>query len=147
MATTKLLDRDTAFIREAAWYLERPSWLLRAADAVGEPVEGILSRVMPDRLLEISTDALRRAMGWAAKSVSATPDVGRDFRQALGDSGWTGFWHILAASVTGGLGGAFGLAGLAVELPVTTGIMFRSICAIADDFGFSPTTQPSNWSA
>jgi hypothetical protein len=41
----------------------------------------------------------------------------------------------LAATVTGGVGGAFGFPGLAVELPVTTGILFRSIASIADDFG------------
>jgi hypothetical protein len=42
---------------------------------------------------------------------------------------------MLATMVTGATSGVFGLAGLAVELPLTTSIMFRSIASIADDFG------------
>ena len=43
--------------------------------------------------------------------------------------------HSALASASGALGGAFGLAALAIELPVSTAIMLRAIAAIARDEG------------
>ena len=63
------------------------------------------------------------------------------FKVAVGtmDSKNTGpsrdIWHKVAVGVTGGVGGAFGLAALAVELPVSTTIMLRSIADIARSNG------------
>ena len=46
--------------------------------------------------------------------------------------------HKLAVATTGAAGGAFGLFALPVELPVTTTLMFRSICDIARSEGDAP---------
>jgi hypothetical protein len=43
--------------------------------------------------------------------------------------------HALAVGLAGGLGGAFGLPALAVELPITTTIILRSIADIARSQG------------
>jgi hypothetical protein len=43
--------------------------------------------------------------------------------------------HKFAVATTGAAGGAFGLFALPVELPVTTTLMFRSICDIARSEG------------
>jgi hypothetical protein len=43
--------------------------------------------------------------------------------------------HKLAVIGTGAAGGAFGMIALPAELPVTTTLMFRSICSIAQDKG------------
>ena len=43
--------------------------------------------------------------------------------------------HKLAAAVSGALGGAFGLAALLVELPISTTILLRSIAEIAREEG------------
>jgi hypothetical protein len=45
--------------------------------------------------------------------------------------------HKLAVMGTGAAGGAFGLLALPAELPVTTTLMFRSICSIAQSKGES----------
>ncbi len=45
------------------------------------------------------------------------------------------WWHKLAVGTTGALGGAFGLPALAIELPVSTTIMLRSIADIARSEG------------
>jgi len=42
--------------------------------------------------------------------------------------------HVTAAAILGGFGGAFGIAALPFELPVTTLVILRSIAAIARDF-------------
>jgi hypothetical protein len=63
------------------------------------------------------------------------PGAEKDLQQAETSSYWKGLWHQVATGATGLAGGFFGLPGLAVELPLTTGLIFRSIAAIADDFG------------
>ena len=45
------------------------------------------------------------------------------------------WWHKLAAGIAGAAGGAFGLPALAIELPVSTTIMLRSIADIARSEG------------
>ena len=59
--------------------------------------------------------ALDRALSVALRTMDADPDPPSD---------WL---HRLAVGATGAGGGAFGLAGLAVELPVSTAIMLRAI--------------------
>lgn len=49
--------------------------------------------------------------------------------------------HKLAVIGTGAAGGAFGMVALPAELPVTTTLMFRSICAIAQAHG-EPLDDP-----
>jgi hypothetical protein len=44
-------------------------------------------------------------------------------------------WHKIAVATTGGIGGFFGLPALAVELPISTTIMLRSIADIARSEG------------
>ena len=50
-------------------------------------------------------------------------------------------WHKLGVAVSGGVGGVFGLAAIAVELPISTSIMLRSIVDIARSEGESITTS------
>jgi hypothetical protein len=55
-----------------------------------------------------------------------------DHSQAEAPSNW---WHKLAVGTTGAAGGVFGLPALAIELPVSTAIMLRSIADIARSQG------------
>ena len=130
----EIAPTDVAFLAEAAAYLESPSYLMKLADAIGTPLKKLAKVVVPERVVAIGNKALQGAMRLAAESVVRTASKD-DLEQAYRASGWTGFWHRLATTATGGVSGAFGLAGLAVEMPVTTGIMFRSIASIAHDFG------------
>src|SRR3954462_12396972 len=47
-------------------------------------------------------------------------------------------FHKFLVGASGGIGGAFGLAALAFELPISTTIMLRSIADIARSEGFDP---------
>src|SRR6516162_4664935 len=127
--------REHEFIRDAVRYLERPSYLMRVANVVGMPIEAIASRVVPDRVMAITHAAVNRLMQLAASTVNVTTVIDRNFEEQYASSAWTNRIHMLATVVSGGLGGALGFPGLAIELPLTTGIMFRSIAAIAADFG------------
>jgi len=121
---------DLEFLDQAAQYLERPSFLLKIADFVGQPAERLL-KLLPERahalVSQIAQSALERAFGVAVRSLSSRswPLVGR-WRPAAGPR-----LHVALAAVSGGAGGLFGWPGAAVEIPITTTLMLRSIAEIA----------------
>jgi EcsC protein family len=137
MSEVQIPESEVAFLRKAAAYLESPSLLMKLADVIGKPLQ-LVGKIVPAPVAKLSNMALRSTMSLAISTIPSTstdqdgmPDFGETYRS----SDWTGFWHRLATTVTGGAGGVFGLAALWLELPVTTGIMFRSIASIAKDFG------------
>src|SRR5262249_2031130 len=104
-------------------------------NAVGQPLESIARRVVPRKVADVGNAALRKTMELAVGTGWATGAARAGLQKAYETSSWTSFWHTLATVATGFGGGLFGLPGPAVELPLTTGIMFRSIASIADNFG------------
>lgn len=132
-----LSANERKFLADAALYLENPSVAMRIAAAVGKPVESIMQRFVPPQVNAIAQRALESTMGIAVKSVmSSKPgEPIAEFDDALRSSGWGGFWHKMASTLPAIASGPFGLAGFAFELPITTGIMFRSIASIASEFG------------
>jgi hypothetical protein len=135
MNSLPLTDAEKKFVREAVKYLEEPTWSMRLAQALGVPLQRVTDTVVPDKVAQLGTDVLVKATDWAAASISGTELVQTDVQQAMDKSEWTGFWHKLASVCTGAAGGTLGIGGLAVELPVTTLVMLRSIVSIAKDFG------------
>jgi hypothetical protein len=126
---------EAAFLRDAARYLERPSWFIRLAGLAGRPLENAARRLVPEPVTRIVQRSLLQAIAVAAESTAAPAEADRPLEQADAGSRWAGFWHRMAGVATGAGGGALGYAGLALELPVTTAVMFRSIAAIAAEFG------------
>jgi len=128
---------ESKFIAEAAKYLENPSLLATIAHHVGKPVEWLLAgvdRISPISIAHLVEHMLNGILHGATATVSSKPlDLG--FREAHEKSRRNGRWHTATTAVTGGVGGAFGPMALAVELPITTGIMFRSIASTARTFG------------
>jgi hypothetical protein len=138
--TPQFTESELEFITEAAQYLENPSLLMRLANLVGKPIEWLSRKYSPDVVSDVVETALERAMDLAIftipadeeKAGQATAGPAIDIHDIGAKSS---FWHKLLVIATGGGGGALGLPGLAVELPVTTAAMFRSIAAIAKAFG------------
>lgn len=138
--TTQLSASELEFIAEAAQYLENPSLLMKLANTVGRPIEWLSRKYSPEVVSDVVETALQRAMDLAVFTIpdaeSKPPAEGDTPPVDINDIGSkNSFWHKLIVIATGGGGGALGLPGLAVELPVTTAAMFRSIAAIAQDFG------------
>lgn len=123
---------DTARLREAKRVLERPGLAIRLAGLVGTPFERAVQR-LPGKargaVAEAAEAAVRQCLGLALRTLDAHAADG-----AAAEQPWNRL-HKLAAAATGAAGGAFGLAALTVELPVTTTIIFRSICDIARSEG------------
>lgn len=138
MTHTSISDSDKEFIRNAAEFFENPSFLLKMANMFGLPLQK-LTEALPESASGIVDAALKEALRIAVGTVGGSA-ANATLEDAYAASGWTGLWHRVAATVTGGVGGAFGIAGLAIELPVTTGIIFRSIATTAQEFGENIST-------
>lgn len=120
---------DTESLKNAHRLLSNPSWVARAASMIGKPIEyGIDS--LPDKAKLLIDDAVKKAMQAALEVALKTMnnDVTEVTKVASKASNW---WHKAAVATTGAVGGAFGFAALAVELPISTTIMLRSIADVA----------------
>jgi hypothetical protein len=124
-----LTEAELAQIAQAAAYLEHPGYLMRAANLLGKPAESLIGR-LPDRARNAVAKAVQKAMTKALAAAVQTLDAG-----STGNLKHDATLHMAATAATGFAGGFFGLAGLPVELPVTTVLMLRSIAQIARDSG------------
>ncbi len=122
-----LSKEDLETLGEAKQVLESPGLAIKLTDLIGKPIEkgfDLLPDNWSERISMATQGALEQALGVAVKSLGESkPSSPSDFR------------HKLAVMASGAVGGAFGFAGLAVELPVSTTIMLRSIGAIAQSEG------------
>ena len=126
MPNNSLSSDDLTDLRYAKNLLENPSLAARIANAVGMPIEkGI--RLLPKGTADIISAATKKSLETALSFAISTMDD----RQK--DS--TDWVHKTIIAVTGAAGGAFGLPALAIELPVSTIIMLRSIADIARSEG------------
>ena len=130
---------DRAFIAAAVRKLERPGRLVEFLNTMGKPAEAIIKALPPwasSRIERALQRTLLDAVGWAAKTLDGS--IHSDEKNVSTLSNVVvksrGAMHVTAAAILGGFGGAFGIAALPLELPVTTLVILRSIAAIARDF-------------
>jgi EcsC protein family len=111
-------DRDD--LHRAKRLLETPGVAVQLAARVGKPIEALVAR-LPDRTRAIvgsaTRTALERALDLAIRTLALTAPAG-----AAADA-----THRAAVALSGGIGGALGLATLPLELPFSTTLMLRSI--------------------
>lgn len=107
--------------------LENPGFTMRLANYLGAPVEKGFA-LLPQGWNETVNKATRGALMKALKL--AVMSLGKRDRRGSRE-----FFHKVLVGASGGIGGAFGLAALPVELPVSTAIMLRSIADIARSEG------------
>jgi hypothetical protein len=123
---------ERRFLAEAAQFLEHPSFLTRVARVVGKPAEALLA-MLPGAANKLITAATHKAMLRGVEWVSTT--IPRDAHSKPPRHRLSGLvathGHTAVSALSGAGGGFFGLAGLSVEIPVTTLVMLRSIASIA----------------
>jgi hypothetical protein len=126
-------EAETEQLRAAVRALEGGGFATRLANMLGRQVE-IFGRSLPaparNLLVRATEAAMRASLRVAISTVDAsTPaKASRNLHKAL-------------AAASGAAGGAFGLSAIAIELPVSTTIMLRSIAQIAREEG-EDLTQP-----
>ena len=129
---TALSPEDRDALRRAKQVLESPSLTMKLTGMLGAPVEKMIAR-LPDfatgKINDATQLALRKCLNIALRTLGKpqTPDAEPDKPSNL--------LHKLAVATTGAAGGAFGFLALPVELPVTTTLIFRSVCDIARSEG------------
>jgi EcsC protein family len=119
-------DADREALAAAVRQLESQSLAARLA-VLASKLVGLVQRALPATasaaVAKLTKHALERALDVALSSL-------RNRRIRGGRKVHSGL-----ACTSGAIGGAFGLAALAVELPISTTIMLRAIAAIAEQEG------------
>lgn len=161
LGTAELGEADRDALRRAVLALERPGLAARLSAAAGAPLD-MIGRALPAALTEAVARSTETAMRTALRVALATLP-----RAGTGEGGAAGalaafvpdaasapsrlarllpssdFAHKAMAAASGAVGGAFGLATLAVELPLSTTLMLRSIAEIARQEG-EDLSDPEN---
>ncbi|KQR84721.1 peptidase [Burkholderia sp. Leaf177] len=134
ISASPLSPEDLATLRRAKEALESPSLTMKLASVVGSPIEKLMAR-MPnfaqEKIDDATQAALKKCLQLALRTLTKSSVEG----VLLPPEKPHNLMHKLAVATTGAAGGAFGLFALPVELPVTTTLMFRSICDIARSEG------------
>jgi hypothetical protein len=121
-----LSNDELADLRYARSLLENVSLAGRIANAVGTPFEALFSALpqgAADTISAATNQALRTGLRFAVSTMG-------DRRRSSVE--WV---HKSMVVVSGAAGGAFGLPALAIELPVSTVVMLRSIADVARSEG------------
>jgi hypothetical protein len=121
-----MTEDDLAALRRAVASLEHPGFAARLTNMVGKPIE-LIGYALPasasQAITTATSKALEMALAVALRTMHHTPRAGSQL------------FHKALAIASGAAGGAFGLATLPIELPVSTIIMLRSIADIARSEG------------
>ncbi|SLM28814.1 conserved hypothetical protein [Desulfamplus magnetovallimortis] len=118
---------DIRDLERAKALLESAGLATRLTDLLGTPIEKGLE-MLPERWNRRVMQITRSALSKAVQSAVLTMKTSHNKEPSK-------FWHKVAVGTTGGIGGFFGLGAMAVELPISTTIMLRSIADIARSQG------------
>lgn len=128
-----LLPKDWEDLRTAKQLFENPGIAIKISNLFGVPIEKGFALLPPqwnERIGDITRSALTKAMDMAVATIGKRPR--RKTHNRL---------HKVAVAAAGGIGGFFGLAALAAELPLSTAIMLRSIADVARSEGEDMSTS------
>jgi hypothetical protein len=118
---------DHSKLVRAVRLLEKDSFVTMLARMAGRPVNTIVSS-LPNFVGETILNASRNAILQCLR-IALQPRKPRSILAIVGN------YPVLASGIAGAVGGFGGVATLAVELPVTTIVMFQSITKIAAQEG------------
>ncbi len=122
-----LSPEDLDALADAVRRLECPSAAIKLANTIGTPIEKAVA-MLPARSKELiqaaARNAIEKCLHLALRTIDAHP------RKRSSDR-----LHKAATLVSGAIGGSFGIAALAAELPLSTTIMLRSIADIGRSEG------------
>lgn len=122
-----IIELDKYALHDAKNLLEYPGLAVQISSAIGTPIERGLDKLPAswfNNISQLSQTALLKAAETAIFSLKDIPGEHSSER-----------WHKFGAALSGGVGGFFGTHGIAVELPLSTTIMLRSIADIARSEG------------
>lgn len=116
-----LSEAEYTALVKAKKVLENPSFAIKASNYIGKPVEFAIEKIDSKMLNEATSKALRKSLDIAVSTIDTQTET----------TASSNLLHKTLVVGSGAVGGFFGLAALALELPVSTTIMLRSIADIA----------------
>ena len=122
-----LSAEDVDALRMAHRRLEHPSLAARLTGRLGQPIEKFF-KSMPEPWYEGFQDAIRATLTRTLELAIFSLGSQRETRRRP-------IYHRALGAISGAASGLFGLPAVLAELPVTTGIMLRSIADIARSEG------------
>ena len=120
---------DLNDLKLAKQLIENPGLAARITNLLGRPIEKGLEALPKEWNEKLATIAQKSLLKAANTAIFTMKDQSYTKSSTLS--------HKLAVATSGGIGGFFGLAGLAIELPLSTIIMLRSIIEISREQGES----------
>jgi hypothetical protein len=133
-AVDRLREAARTLVNSRSLVVRISDMLGSAADAMGGKAFAAASAALGEGWRDRVQDIAERAL-WQALKV-ATAGLHRDEERTP----WLWF-NKLVGSASGAAGGFFGLPGLAVDLPITTTIILRSVAEIARAHGEDPAAD------
>jgi EcsC protein family len=121
-----LAPEDYTALRDAVFRLEHTSFAARLSQAIDKQISRV-GKLLPAELSEVVDRATEAAIKGALEAALSTLGAHSASERRL--------LHKAVATLSGAVGGAFGLASLPVELPFSTVVMLRAIAAIAQAEG------------
>ena len=119
--------KDSEDLRYAKSLLENPGLAAKITNVLGKSIEKGFG-LLPENFNSIVNSASKKALKVALDTAMATMDKKPE------QTSWN-ISHKIAVAMSGSVGGFMGLPGLAIELPISTTIMLRSIIDIARSEG------------
>ena len=140
MESQSIAQTDLADLRRAKAILEYPSLTIRIADTIGRPIElglEILPANWQETIGEIARTVLLKGLELAIYTLGDFPEKRTEtwWSRLTADQNMRDWMHKTIAALSGASGGPFGAAALPIELPISTGIILRSIADIARSEG------------
>ncbi|WP_339133623.1 MAG: EcsC family protein [Candidatus Electrothrix sp. GW3-4] len=120
---------DFEALKRARNLLENPGLAAKITNLLGRPIEkgfDLLPEKWNAKVGDVTQTALKSAVDTAVFTMKDSPGKNK-----------SNYWHKFSVIATGAAGGFFGLPALAVELPISTTIMLRSIADVARNEGES----------
>lgn len=119
---------DYQALAQATAKLDNPGLAASLSNLIGIPIEQALA-TLPQGMVKPVTRLTREALNKALDAALLTMPKGPVAKPAPKSI------HKLLAGVSGAVGGSFGIASLAIELPVSATLMLRAIAATAHECG------------
>lgn len=135
-----MTDAEKQFVLEAKLFLENEAPFMSMMNSLGKPLDSLVQKLPrgTEKRISLTVDrALQKSLDVAIRS---TPnETVNSWDESLAKSILHRHTHTGLTTVSGAVGGFFGLFGAIVELPVSTTLIMRNIVSIAKDFNFDPS--------
>ncbi|MDP5043897.1 MAG: EcsC family protein, partial [Leeuwenhoekiella sp.] len=124
----KISLEDLVLIKKSKKDLDEVSFLMRALNTIGTPIDSGLT-LLPEKYQDKISSTIQKALQLSVKANLKTLNKGRQYTPS------SNITYKVVTGLSGATGGFFGVAGFTADLLISTKFMMRSIMDIARSQG------------